>query len=60
LLLTLAVGARCARYITVVLLLLLLLLPCAVVFDGSDLVGVDETRPYTARPMDYYTGRCNA
>jgi hypothetical protein len=28
----------------------------AVVFDGSDLVGVDETRPYTARPMDYYTG----
>lgn len=27
----------------------------AVVFDGSDLVGVDETRPYTSRPMDYYT-----
>jgi sterol-4alpha-carboxylate 3-dehydrogenase (decarboxylating) len=25
------------------------------VFDGSDLVGVDETAPYTARPMDYYT-----
>jgi hypothetical protein len=38
------------------LLLLLLLLLRAVVFDGSDLVGVDETRPYTARPMDYYTG----
>lgn len=27
----------------------------SVVFDGSDLVGVDESRPYTARPMDYYT-----
>jgi sterol-4alpha-carboxylate 3-dehydrogenase (decarboxylating) len=27
----------------------------AVVFDGSDLVGVDESLPYTTRPMDYYT-----
>ncbi len=27
----------------------------SVVFDGRDLVGVDETTPYTARPMDYYT-----
>lgn len=24
-------------------------------FDGSDLVGVDESAPYTSRPMDYYT-----
>lgn len=24
-------------------------------FDGRDLVGVDESAPYTARPMDYYT-----
>ena len=28
----------------------------SVVFDGSDLVGVDESTPYAARPMDYYTG----
>lgn len=27
----------------------------AVVFDGSDLLGVDETVPYTRKPMDYYT-----
>jgi sterol-4alpha-carboxylate 3-dehydrogenase (decarboxylating) len=27
----------------------------SVVFDGSDLNGVDESRPYAARPMDYYT-----
>lgn len=27
----------------------------AVVFDGNDLVGVDESAPYTTRPMDYYT-----
>lgn len=27
----------------------------SVVFDGSDLVGVDESLPYTRRPMDYYT-----
>jgi sterol-4alpha-carboxylate 3-dehydrogenase (decarboxylating) len=25
------------------------------VFDGSDLVGVDESAPYTTRPADYYT-----
>lgn len=24
-------------------------------FDGSDLVGVDESAPYTTRPADYYT-----
>lgn len=24
-------------------------------FDGSDLVGVDECLPYTRKPMDYYT-----
>ena len=24
-------------------------------FDGSDLVGVDESLPYTCKPMDYYT-----
>jgi uncharacterized membrane protein len=44
---------------TLLLLLLLVVVP-AVVFDGSDLVGVDEARPYTARPMDYYTGACIA
>ncbi|KAF8068313.1 Nsdhl [Scenedesmus sp. PABB004] len=27
----------------------------SVVFDGRDLMGVDETTPYTTRPMDYYT-----
>eukprot|EP00878_Enallax_costatus_P015429 GHUV01016162.1.p1 GENE.GHUV01016162.1~~GHUV01016162.1.p1 ORF type:complete len:269 (+),score=74.49 GHUV01016162.1:482-1288(+) len=27
----------------------------SVVFDGSDLVGVDESLPYTRKPMDYYT-----
>lgn len=26
----------------------------SVVFDGSDLSGVDESAPYAARPMDYY------
>lgn len=28
----------------------------SVVFEGKDLVGVDETIPYAAKPMDYYTG----
>lgn len=33
-----------------------LILGCiAVVFDGSDLVDVDESLPYTSKPMDYYT-----
>eukprot|EP00879_Flechtneria_rotunda_P003243 GHRR01003466.1.p1 GENE.GHRR01003466.1~~GHRR01003466.1.p1 ORF type:complete len:365 (+),score=118.94 GHRR01003466.1:477-1571(+) len=27
----------------------------SVVFDGRDLLGVDESLPYTGRPMDYYT-----
>ena len=27
----------------------------SVVFEGSDLIGVDETAPYARRPMDYYT-----
>eukprot|EP00775_Hariotina_reticulata_P012775 gene12775-12903_t len=27
----------------------------SVVFDGTDLLCVDETHPYTKRPMDYYT-----
>ena len=26
----------------------------SVVFDGSDLSGVDESEPYASRPMDYY------
>lgn len=26
-----------------------------VVFEGQDLVNVDETLPYATRPMDYYT-----
>lgn len=28
----------------------------SVVFEGKDLVNVDETIPYAAKPMDYYTG----
>ena len=28
----------------------------SVVFEGKDLVNVDETTPYAAKPMDYYTG----
>ena len=28
----------------------------SVVFEGKDLVNVDETAPYAAKPMDYYTG----
>ena len=28
----------------------------SVVFEGKDLVNVDETTPYAANPMDYYTG----
>ncbi len=28
----------------------------SVVYEGRDLVNVDETHPYAARPMDYY--RC--
>jgi sterol-4alpha-carboxylate 3-dehydrogenase (decarboxylating) len=27
----------------------------SVVFQGEDLIGVDETAPYASRPMDYYT-----
>jgi sterol-4alpha-carboxylate 3-dehydrogenase (decarboxylating) len=27
----------------------------SVVFEGKDLVGADEARPYAAKPMDYYT-----
>lgn len=27
----------------------------SVVFDGRDLRGVDESIPYAAKPMDYYT-----
>eukprot|EP00879_Flechtneria_rotunda_P017815 GHRR01018674.1.p1 GENE.GHRR01018674.1~~GHRR01018674.1.p1 ORF type:complete len:334 (+),score=89.89 GHRR01018674.1:860-1861(+) len=34
---------------------LLIALCFAVVFDGRDLLGVDESLPYTGRPMDYYT-----
>ena len=28
----------------------------SVVFEGKDLVNVDETTPYAANPLDYYTG----
>lgn len=28
----------------------------SVVFEGKDLVNVDERTPYAAKPMDYYTG----
>lgn len=28
----------------------------SVVFEGRDLSGVDESTPYAARPMDFYTG----
>ena len=28
----------------------------SVIFEGKDLVNVDETTPYAAKPMDYYTG----
>lgn len=28
----------------------------SVVFQGKDLVNVDEGTPYAAKPMDYYTG----
>jgi sterol-4alpha-carboxylate 3-dehydrogenase (decarboxylating) len=27
----------------------------SVVFDGRDLIGVDESAPYAAKPIDYYT-----
>ena len=27
----------------------------SVVFDGRDLVGADESQPYAAKPLDYYT-----
>ena len=27
----------------------------SVVFDGADLVDVDESAPYAARPIDFYT-----
>lgn len=28
----------------------------SVVFDGQDLIRVDESAPFVARPLDYYTG----
>ena len=28
----------------------------SVIFEGKDLVNVDEATPYAAKPMDYYTG----
>jgi nucleoside-diphosphate-sugar epimerase len=28
----------------------------SVVFDGKDLIGVDESAPYVEKPLDYYTG----
>lgn len=28
----------------------------SVVFEGKSLINVDESVPYAARPMDYYTG----
>jgi sterol-4alpha-carboxylate 3-dehydrogenase (decarboxylating) len=28
----------------------------SVVFDGRDLIGVDESAPYVEKPLDYYTG----
>lgn len=27
----------------------------SVVYEGHDLIGVDESAPYAVRPMDYYT-----
>ena len=35
--------------------LFVLILPAAVVFEGKDLVDVDESIPYAGKPMDHYT-----